>query len=62
MYDAVAVNILALTVRVMAENKTAVNAEAVVSMALARLGCEDEFFTVVPAGFYVDGSRYNGND
>jgi len=49
MFNVVAVNIATGEERTIAENKTEANAEAIVSMAVARRGVEEEFFKVVPA-------------
>lgn len=59
LYDVVAVNIKTTKVRLMAENKTERNAEAIVNMAIMRRGVEEEFFTEVPGGKYKEGDLYN---
>ena len=46
-YDVVAVNIKTGATRLIAEDKTLPNAEAVVKMAVLRLGVETEFYKVV---------------
>lgn len=43
------------TVRVMATEKTKVNAEAFISMAIMRRGCEHQFYTTAPVRKYRDG-------
>lgn len=58
MFDVVAVSIKTGKVRLLAQNKSERNAEAVVMMAVARRGVEEEFFTEVPAGKYHDGDTY----
>jgi hypothetical protein len=47
-YIVVAVNIESGAERIIAEDKTKENAEAIVMMAVARLGVETEFFRVCP--------------
>lgn len=42
-------------VRVIARDKSELNAEAIVNMAVIRRGVEDHFFKAVPAGKYKDG-------
>ena len=59
MFDVVAVTIKTRKVRLLAENKTERNAEAVVKMAVMRRGVEEEFYTEVPAGKYKDGDTYH---
>ena len=58
MFDVVAVSIEARTVRLLAQNKSERNADAIVSMAIARRGVDTEFFTEAPAGKYQDGDIY----
>lgn len=62
MYDVVAVNMSTHKIRVLAENKTEKNADAVEIMAIHRLGCCEEFFTKVPAGRYKDGDEWNESE
>lgn len=56
--DVVAVNLETRNVRIISANKTRENAEAIVSMAVARRGVEEEFFTIVPSGTYKNGDRW----
>ena len=48
LFDVVAVNIQTGEERVIASEKTARDAEAIVSMAVARRGVEREFFKAIP--------------
>ena len=50
MYDVIAVNMTTHKVRMLGENKTERNADAIEMMAVARLGCDEEFFTRAPTG------------
>lgn len=45
--------------RILARNKTADNAEAIVEMAVTRRGCETEFYCTAPAGLYAVGDKFN---
>lgn len=58
MFDVIAVSIKTGKVRLMAENKSERNADAIVMMAVARRGVDEEFFTEVPAGKFKDGDTY----
>lgn len=58
LFDVVAVDIKANTVRLMAESKTAANAEAVERMAIMRRGVNTEFYASVPAGKYKEGDTW----
>lgn len=62
MYDTIAVSLATHKVRLLSENKTERNADAIVSMAVNRLGLDEEFFTTVPAGRYKDGDEWNESD
>lgn len=62
LLDVIAVNIETKSVRLMAESKTERNAEAIVDMAVARRGVEDEFYTTAPAGVYHDGDTLRDNE
>lgn len=59
MYDVIAVDMTTHIVRLVAENKTEKNADAIENMALLRNGCDDEFFETVPAGKYKDGEEWS---
>ena len=59
MYDVIAVNMATRKVRMLAENKTERNTEAIVMMAVARLNCDEEFFTTTPAGKYKEGDEWD---
>jgi len=62
LYDVVAVTIeRQCTVRLINGGQTRENAEAVQKMAVMRRGCDEEFFSVVPAGMYSDGEKWRGN-
>lgn len=50
LYNVVATNIKTGEKRMLAENKTEDNAEAIVSMAVMRRGVDEEFFKVEPVG------------
>lgn len=43
------------TIRVMATGKTKANADAFISMAIMRRGCESQFYTTAPVRQYRDG-------
>ncbi len=60
-YDVVAVSLKTNQVRLMAQNKTIENAEAIVIMAVCRRGVDEEFFTECPAGLHKDGDEWYGN-
>ena len=59
-YDVVAVHMNTNTVRLIAENKSERNAEAIVMMAVGRRGVDEEFFSGVPHGRYKEGDKWNG--
>lgn len=59
MYDVIAVDMLTRRVRLLGENKTERNADAIEKMAVARLGCDEEFFTRTPAGKYKEGDEWS---
>ena len=61
-FDVVAVNITTSKVRLLAEDKTERNAEAIELMAISRNGVETEFFATVPHGRYKEGDTYEGCD
>lgn len=48
LYDVVAVNIETSAERFIAQGKTLENAEAIVEMAVARRGVDEEFFKTAP--------------
>lgn len=48
LYDVVAVNIRTGVQRVMATNKSAANADAFISLAVVRLGVDEEFYQAAP--------------
>lgn len=62
MHDVIAVNMKTHKVRLLAENKTERNADAIEMMAVARRGCDEEFFTKSPAGKYKEGDEWNESD
>jgi hypothetical protein len=49
LYDVVAVNTATGAERTMATGKTREDADAIVAMAVARRGVDEEFFKMVPA-------------
>lgn len=59
-YDVVAVSQKTSKVRLIGENKTKENAEAIETMAVIRRGVDEEFFATVPAGMYKEGDKYRG--
>ena len=61
-YDVVAVNIETSKVRMMAENKTEKNAEAIINMAVMRRGVDEEFYAPAPHGKYKDGDTWPKTD
>lgn len=62
LYDVVAINIATGKVRLLAENKSEANAEAIVKMAVMRRGVDEECYAEVPAGKYKEGDNYEGLD
>lgn len=50
LYDVIAVNIASLKERYLASNKTAVDAQATIEMAVIRRGVDVEFYKMVPTG------------
>ncbi|MAT70390.1 MAG: hypothetical protein CMJ58_12795 [Planctomycetaceae bacterium] len=62
MYDVIAVNMGTHRVRILGANATERNADAIVSMAVAEFGCDDEFFMCVVAGKYKDGDEWDMSD
>lgn len=60
LFDVVAVKISTGKVSsILAEGKTERNAEAIVSMAVARRGVTTEFYSEVPAGKFKEGDLYS---
>ncbi len=59
-YDVVAIDINRNTVRLIANGKSLANAEAIVMMAIARRGLEEELFSEVVSGTYNDGDKWEG--
>lgn len=59
LYDVIEVGMDAPhPVRLMGENKTMSDADAIVKMAVHRRGVENHFFTTVAPGSYKDGELY----
>ncbi len=58
LYDVVAVSLKTNKVRILASEKTKPNAEAIVNMAIARRGLDEEFYAEVPANEYRDGTQW----
>lgn len=58
LYDVLAVNFSTAIIRLLAEQKTYRNAEAIVSMAVMRRGVEEEFFVKVKSGTYKEGDTW----
>lgn len=46
-------------IHVLERNKTKLNAEAIVNMAVMRRGVENSFFTTAPSGRFSDGDMNN---
>ncbi len=61
LYDVIAVNMQSHKVRLLMEDKTERNADAIAEMAVIRIGCDEEFFAKVPAGQYKNGDEWCGN-
>lgn len=60
-FDVVAVDLTTRLVRLLAEDKTEIDAEAIVCMAVGRLGVESEFFAPVVHGSYGVGDEWHGS-
>jgi hypothetical protein len=60
LYDVVSVDDKTNAVRVIAQNKTLRNADAIVQMAVMRRGVEGCFYSEAPAGSYKDGDAWRG--
>lgn len=61
-FDVVAVGLETNKVRLIAENKSERNAEAIVMMAVGRRGVEEEFFSEVPHGKYKEGDTWESHE
>jgi hypothetical protein len=62
LYDVVAVNMKTNRIRFFGRDKTLPSAEAIVYMAVARRGVDEEFYAEVPAGLYAnDGDVWRGH-
>ena len=57
-FDVVAVDLKTHAVRLMANDITESNAQAVIKMAVIRRGVENEFFVEAPVGKYKDGDAW----
>lgn len=62
LFDVLAVDMKTQKVRLIAENKTERDAEAIVTMAVMRRGVETEFFVEVAAGSHKDGDTYKAEE
>ena len=62
LFDVVAVSLSTHRIRLIGENESKANAEAIVSMAVVRRGVNDEFFVAVSAGTYKDGAEWRGKE
>ena len=60
LYDVLAVTIDTRKVRLIAEQKTLPNAEAIVNMAVMRRGIDTEFYVAVVNGSHKVGETYKG--
>lgn len=58
LYDVIAVNMGTHKIRLIGENKSERNADAIEMMAVARIGCDEEFFVTVEAGAYKEGDEW----
>lgn len=59
LVDVIAVNLETSKIRMFGENKTMRNADAIIKMAVARRGCDEEFYTEAPAGKYKEGDTFD---
>ena len=59
MFDVIAVNMETHKIRLIGENKTERNAEAIEMMAVGRRGVDEEFFVTVPHGEYKEGDEWD---
>ena len=62
LYDVVAVDLGSCRVRLIAENKTKDNADAIMGMAVINRGVDIEFFAVVEHGTYAKGDKWRTVD
>jgi hypothetical protein len=62
LYDVVAVNIKSGVVRLLDAGQTKPNAEAIVALAVARRGVDEEFFADVPANSYATGDKWGARE
>ena len=60
VWDVVAVNLDSNQVRLLAQQTTKRNAEAIVNMAVIRRGINEEFFAEVVHGLYLEGEVWKG--
>jgi hypothetical protein len=60
LYDVVAVNMKTSEVRLIATGKDHGNADAIVKMAIARRGLDEEFYSEVIHGHYEEGDKWKG--
>lgn len=58
MFDVLAVNLTTNKVRILAENRTEKNADAIEMMAVENIGVYYEFFVQVPHGTYKEGDEW----
>lgn len=61
LFDVVAVSHATNKVRIFERDKTERNAEAIVSMAVMRRGCDEEFYSETRAGMYHEGDEWQGD-
>lgn len=62
LFDVVAVEMATHKIELMAEKKTARNADAIEMMAVCRRGVETHFYVTVPSGKYKNGDEWNPDD
>ncbi len=62
MFYVIAVNLETHRVRLIGISETERGADYIEMMAVARHGCDEEFFTKTSAGKYKDGDEWNEND
>lgn len=58
MYDIIAIDKVTNVLRVLGENKSEENADAIVAMAISRIGSDEEIFVKTLAGQYKDNDIY----
>lgn len=62
LFDVISVDMRTHKVQLLAEKKTARNAEAIEMMAISRRGVETHFYVTTKSGIYKDGDEWNSDD